>query len=992
MDNQLIPYQTSFLAKTFAAHALTYRLLTVARQGIVVSGNETRTIPFLRIAPGIAIERGYFWDALAIYLEDGQSIRFGGISKKKAGSLQAELNRQTRNYIKSFYQAIIPDLRQACQQAQASFHGQRYIRHAAALQWLKNHEHLRDGVSRPDISHYLSREENQLIELIRPFLEKGYEHIAKINDAYIQFQLKKYRDYFDRVESNPLTGKQRKACVIDEQHNLVLAGAGTGKTSTMIGRAGYLLKSGLAAPDQILMLAYANKAAKEMEERIHARLGISTLTVKTFHSLGKQIITDVEGTVPAIDKMAEDEALRARFVDDRIKQFLLDHHYKSRLVTYFTRFIYPYKSQFAFKTEGAYHAYILENEIRTLQGELVKSYEECEIANYLYRQGIVYEYEANYQVNTAGPDFKAYQPDFYLPGYGLYIEHFAINENGETPPFIDQEKYLEGMAWKRALHETHKTRLIETFSYQKHQGVLIDALRTQLVAAGVQFRPVPDDQLLSRLREFGEISRFSELIAKVLALFKAAYLSVKDLSSLAHQHEDKERMLAAVLLFEPVYQAYQQYLHDNGTIDFDDMIGKAISYVESGRYRSPYRYVLVDEFQDISASRARLVKALLAQHDDNSLFCVGDDWQAIYRFTGSDVSITRDFDKYFGFTATSVLDKTFRFNNKIGEVASRFVSQNPAQIKKRIQSHRQADKPAVSLIKTAADSVGLNAALSSISQKQPAGASVLILARFHFRQPELSSLKRQYPNLKLQFMTVHASKGKEADYVIVLGLEHGKQGFPSEKAMHALLELLLPEAEDYQYAEERRLFYVALTRARHHVYLITDGNKASSFVRELVDERYAILADEFQGHGFQKQLADTPCERCQTGYMIARKSQYGIFYGCNQYPLCSHTQKGCPKCGSALITKGRSRVCKNRGCEVEEPVCPKCGGSMILRKGKHGEFWGCANYRPHAGFSCNHTEQPLDIKTQAGSANRTVVPAGKTSVDNRKDKQTWHLN
>ncbi|MEF3075481.1 UvrD-helicase domain-containing protein [Methylobacter sp. Wu1] len=973
MDNNLTPYQTGFLARTFAAHALTYRSLSAARQGIALSGNETRTIPFLRIAPGIAIERGYFWDALAIYLEDGQIIRFGGISKKKAGNLQVELNQRTRNYIKGFYQTIIPDLRQASQQARALFHGQRYIRQPAAMQWLKNHEHLRDGIYRSDISHYLSREEYQLIELVRPFLEKGYDHIAKINDSYVRSQLRTYRDYFDRIESNPLTDRQRKACVIDEQHNLVLAGAGTGKTSTLIGRAGYLLKSELAAPDQILMLAYANKAAKEMEERIQARLGISTLTVKTFHSLGKQIITEVEGAVPAIDKMAEDEALRARFVDDRIKQFLLDQRYKSRLVTYFTRFIYPYKSQFAFKTEGAYHAYILENEIRTLQGELVKSYEECEIANFLYRQGIVYEYEANYQVNTAGPDFKAYQPDFYLPEYGLYIEHFAVNEKNETPPFIDRQKYLEGMAWKRALHESHKTQLIETFSYQKHQGTLTDALRTQLLVAGVRFRPLPDDQLLSRLREFGEVSRFSELIAKVLALFKAAFLSIKDLSSLARQHEDKERMLAAVLLFEPVYQAYQQHLHDNGTIDFDDMIGKAISYVESGRYRSPYRHVLVDEFQDISASRARLVKALLAQHAGNSLFCVGDDWQAIYRFTGSDVSITRDFEKHFGFTATSVLDKTFRFNNKIGEVASRFVCQNPAQIKKQIKSHRQVDGPAVSLIKTSTESTGLNAALASISQKQPDGASVLILARFHFRQPELSGLKRQYPQLNLQFMTVHASKGREADYVIVLGMEHGKQGFPSEKATHALLELLLPEAEDYQHAEERRLFYVALTRARHHVYLIADGSKASSFVRELVNDKYAVLTDEFQGHGFQKQLADTLCERCQTGYMVVRKNQYGTFYGCNQYPLCSHTQKGCPKCGSALITKGRSRVCQNKDCEVAEPVCPKCGGSMILRKGKYGQFWGCANYRPHAGFSCNHTEQAVNSNARTGLPDRDYI-------------------
>lgn len=186
-----------------------------------------------------------------------------------------------------------------------------------------------------------------------------------------------------------------------------------------------------------------------MDERIQAKLGINNLTVKTFHSLGKQIITQVEGVVPAINKMAENDQLRARFVDEQIQCLMQEELYKSRLVTYFLRFSYPYKNVFKFKSPGEYNNYILENDIRTLQGELVKSYEECEIVNFLFRQGIAYEYEANYQVNTSGPDYCMYQPDFYLPDYGIYIEHFVVNENNQTPSFIDQQKYLEaGIASK----------------------------------------------------------------------------------------------------------------------------------------------------------------------------------------------------------------------------------------------------------------------------------------------------------------------------------------------------------------------------------------------------------------------------------------------------------------------------------------------------------------------------------------------------------------
>ena len=392
------------------------------------------------------------------------------------------------------------------------------------------------------------------------------------------------------------------------------------------------------------------------------------------------------------------------------------------------------------------------------------------------------------------------------------------------------------------------------------------------------------------------------------------------------------------------------------------MIGRAIEYVEAGRYQSPYRHLLVDEFQDISASRARLVKALLAQNPDNSLFCVGDDWQSIYRFAGSDVTLTKEFEAHFGYTATSVLDKTFRFNNKIGAVASRFVMQNSTQIAKKIQSHNIVEHAAVSLIKTPQDLVGLNAALSVITVKTDVNTSVLILARFNFRKPDLSALTRQYPKLKLQFMTVHASKGKEADYVIVLGLEKGKQGFPSEKATHPLLDMLLPKAEAFAHAEERRLFYVALTRAKQHVYLVSDANKASDFVRELIDKKYEILSDDFTGEKFQEKLADIVCSCCKTGYLVPRDSQYGSFLGCSQYPLCTHTQAACQWCGSALKEKGRFRVCENKRCDYVEPVCSKCGGKMILRKGPSGQFWGCSHYRKDAEFSCSHTEKLIDLK------------------------------
>jgi DNA helicase IV len=961
----MLSYRLNRWAQWFASNNQ-YHAFNLGHDSLIFDSfnNRKHQIAFLAIELGIAIESGWLWDILAIYQENGTIFRFGGVAKNQSRQLQAALNQHIGSHLKHYYQQQLePALKKAGQEASVLFSGQHYVRHGLADQWLASHQWLSLGLRRKDCLHYLNSDALQAYQQIYPLMEQGHQHVAKINQAFVEQQGRKFQAFFDQVESDPLTEQQRKACLIDEQHNLILAGAGTGKTSTMIGRAGYLVKAGLAQPQHILMLAYARKAAEEMDQRIKDKLAIQNLTVKTFHSLGKHIITQVGGEVPNIHKMAEDETLRARFVDEQVQQFLQDELYKSRFVTYFLRFAYPYKSPYNFDSLGAYNAYLLENDLRTLQGELVKSYEECEIANFLYRQGVSYQYEANYQVNTSGPDYKVYQPDFYLPDYGIYIEHFAVNEYDQTPPFIVQKAYLEGMAWKRALHQKNKTPLIETYSYLKQQGRLTDALGAKLQEAGVHFKPLPQNELLQKLNQLGRVSEFSQLMAQILALFKSAFLNIKNMVELASGHEDHERMRAAAYLFEPIYEAYQQELQKTASIDFEDMIGLAIGHVESGRYQSPYRYLLVDEFQDISASRARLLKALLAEKPDNSLFCVGDDWQSIYRFTGSDVSITKNFAAYFGVTATSVLDKTFRFNNQIGDVASRFVLQNPSQIEKQIHSLRSIKQSAVSLIKTNQDSVGIHVALSAISAQSTGTASVLLLARFNFRKPDVTALKRQYPHFTIQFMTVHTAKGKEADYVLVLGLEKGMHGFPSEKATHPLLELLLPKAEAYKHAEERRLFYVALTRARHHVYLITDGNKLSPFVRELIENRYNILTDEFSGEGLQDKIANIVCNQCLSGFMIPRDGPHGSFFGCSEYPLCKHTQRACQWCGGGLQQKGRFRVCENPRCDFVEPICPVCDGTLSLRKGQYGQFWGCSNYRKNATFSCSHTEKFIDFET-----------------------------
>nr|WP_081960602.1 UvrD-helicase domain-containing protein [Nitrincola sp. A-D6] len=747
------------------------------------------------------------------------------------------------------------------------------------------------------------------------------EDLEQLRQSYVARQLQRYTDFFDAVESKPLTERQREACVVDEDNNLVLAGAGTGKTSVMVGRAGYLIKSGQAKASEILMLAFANKAAAEMQERINHRLGKCGITASTFHKLGKEIIASVEGQQPSLTSLAEDDKALALQVNQWFEEHLQTSTYQQLAIKYFQHHLYPVVNPFDFESEGEYFDYILANDIRTLKGEVVKSLGECLLANYLFKQGIEYQYEPTYEHRTASPIYRQYKPDFYLPEHRVYIEYYGIDREGHTAPYVDRERYHETMAWKRQLHAEKGTRLIELYHYELQEGGLFDAIDTQLAALNVEYQPLPPEAVLATLREFGAISSFATLLADMLKRYRANCYEQGQVEAAIANASNPEQVAAALRLLQPILNDYQALLDREEQIDFDDMIGKAIQYVREGRFRSPWRYILVDEFQDISEARARLIRYLRDAAKECSLFCVGDDWQAVYRFTGSDLSFTTAFREKFGATKIIALDLTFRFNNGISDVATRFVLQNPVQLKKQLNTLSTVKHPTVSLLREdnrplrSADELSrLEKVISRIADIAEPGSSVYLLGRYGFNLPDRSELQRlavRYPSIAMECHTVHASKGKEADYVVVLGLETGRFGFPTGKTTHPLLEALLPPLESYPHAEERRLLYVALTRARCRVYLIADMAVASGFVVELLKGEYDIDLNEFSTSLSQQLLHMLKCMKCKTGTMVPRQGQFGRFFSCNKYPLCTHKERGCELCGSQMWRAGRFKICIN---------------------------------------------------------------------------------
>jgi DNA helicase-4 len=352
---------------------------------------------------------------------------------------------------------------------------------------------------------------------------------------------------------------------------------------------------------------------------------------------------------------------------------------------------------------------------------------------------------------------------------------------------------------------------------------------------------------------------------------------------------------------------------------------------------------------------------LIKSSDNASLSCVGDDWQSIYRFSGSDINYTGKFEDYFGYTKKIELDKTFRFNDKINSFATTFITENPAQLKKDITSYTHTDSNAITLVQYYQDvDRAIQECVKDISSNGSHGKSIYILGRYSFSKPSfLQTHAGKYPQFNFSYDTVHASKGKEADYVIVVDVNDEGYGFPAKIVNDPLLDLVLPPAEPYEYAEERRLFYVAVTRSKNHSYILYDIEKPSVFVQEVLDskdKKYSF--NEIITEGIKSAPPDYGnCPSCVTGKLRRKESRFGkFFFGCIHYPLCSFIPKTCEGCNKyPLVRSGNIYKCLNPDCSFTAKACQRCDdGIMVKRKGKYGVFWGCSNF---AKTKCQYTEK-----------------------------------
>ncbi len=749
----------------------------------------------------------------------------------------------------------------------------------------------------------------RVVAELKDIFDQPSFQIDAANLKFVEEELARHRKFFDSVEKVPLSDEQRRACIVLEDRNLLVAAAGSGKTASIVGKVGYLLKAGICRPDEILILAFNNLAAAEIEHRIKDRLsGLvsedAAPRVATFHSFGRHIIASVDGGGPAIANHEEGGAAAAHI--DRIVAQLCESDRAFAIDWLLFRIVYPSRAANpfdikAFPKRSDWEKYSAsqgtfrdgKNGLLTLKGDVVKSHGELAIANWLYMNGVPYEYERAYEFDTQSAEYRRqYRPDFYLPDIKAYLEHFAVGPDGRVPEIFESgpHPYSASMRWKREEHQRRGTTLLETTFADFLDGTLFEKLEAMIAMRGQAIAPLPMSDLHEQANKLSG-THIGTLIRTFIRHIKSNRLSLDDIRKKCSASAHPGRALHFLRLVQRISAAYEADLRRTRTIDFDDMIATATAYIEEGRCRHDYKVILVDEFQDISAGRAKILNALLKVSAPTRLFVVGDDWQSIYRFAGSDIDLFTRFSEHFGRTAQMQLTKTFRSNQTIADTASAFVMRNAAQLKKKVLSLDSSRSPAISIVtydRRRPDQQALQAALSEIlsTAKNATGQdrpSVAILARYNrtIRNIDDDMLAEFQRRLNILCSTIHRAKGTEADYIVVLGLERGRHGFPSEMEDDPLLELAMPQPEAYPFAEERRLFYVALTRARHAVYLIANRAFPSAFVEELIDDHGDSLAQFPRG-----RTTEVPCKRCRSGSVIERNGKNGTFFSCSNYPLC----------------------------------------------------------------------------------------------------------
>lgn len=946
-----------------------------------------------------------------------------------------------------------------------------------------------------DYAEYISSEDEKFFEKFYNKPETFETDTKQANERYINQELNDNSDLFDDLDGKSLDSQQREAIVVDEDAVKVIAGAGSGKTFTIQGKVKYLTEKRDVDPSEILAISFSNASVDDLKERI-----AEPIDIKTFHKVGKDILTQYNQY-----SRPDTSALKRIIKRYLTKKALKNEAISKKLIEFFSFYINVPPSDDDIKYEGdlldwqegvdfsTLKRRFKNKQRETLNNEIVRSYEELYIANFLFIYGIKYTYEKIYSYpnknferefnkfkeflfsfNEEIPDelknditkdllnltdifeeyeIKDYLPDFYLDDYNIYIEHFGLNRNCENHLIggKSSEEYVKEMEWKRKVHKKYGTTLIETFSYYQSENRLLTRLAEKLQAQGVEFNEIDYREVYRILLENKTIKEWEDFIVLLktfIELFKGnnydetKFKEFYDYVGGLKDSFSKDRTIAFLKIVEEIYNDYEAYLLKIKKIDFNDMINKASDCIVKNGLDLPYKYIIVDEYQDTSFTRYNLLRNI-CDSIGAKIMVVGDDWQSIYSFSGCDVNIFTKFDNFFDVCETRYIEKTYRNSQQLIDASSNFVMKNPDQTRKELKSSKSLKYP-IKLVNFDNDFdeiLKFELIIKNIiNQSAFKNKKILILGRnnkdiFNLlknfnveneygkrkfeilgdedklrRNKFVKIVYRESPDVNIEYRTVHQSKGLECDNVILINLKNWKAGFPNKMVDDPVLNFVKRNGDSFSYAEERRLFYVALTRTKNNVYLLSPYFKSSVFVQELkTDANVELLELENNRLETLKNIEKNgeryviptklKCPVCKTGVVLLES-----FWNkgkLNRVLKCSHNMappfnrcnweggyygseledlddiEYCPSCEGILIkryrhsdghpflgcTNFRKTGCRGKGKKLEYigKTCPKCGKPLVKRVNceDNSLFVGCSGFP-----KCRHTEP---FKKEMGS-------------------------
>ena len=738
----------------------------------------------------------------------------------------------------------------------------------------------------------------QQIMAIDPSVILSDNIVLEHNTNFTSQQKEEHKEYFDTIFKYPLDEQQRDAIVTLGENVLVTAAAGSGKTSTIVAKTDYLVNKLNVDPRNILVITYTRKAAEELQTRV----GVSGVECTTFHKHAIDTIASIEGRKPSIcdsntihdvfdalikgNNKFEASILQCQTTQKTLLKYDYDYTTYKEYLNALERYgkLVPYKD--------------MDNKMC-----YVKSRQEMELMIVLTELGLNVRYEEKYEYDTESTKYRQYKPDFtihYLQDgidKKLYFEHFAIDSTGRVPVWFGDGKqggwakanrdYNEGIVWKKQLHENNGTTLVYTTSADFYNGI-VSARERILNILKMHNVPIKELSIEEKIEKLSvpfarSVESLVKLVSGFITLAKANSKTISDVVDAITDFDANKDRNTYILehLVQPVYDLYEETLRNNNECDFTDCLLDASKLLKDNQIYN-YDYILVDEFQDMSMDKYLYLNALRRKYPRTRIFCVGDDWQSIYRFSGSDISLFSQFEKFNGKTEELKIESTHRFGEPLLQRSSDFVLMNPAQKRKKLRP--DADK----VTHFAFAGYETEDQEREIIEKQiarlPEGSSVYVVSRYRYTIgnvfPEVASqvmnemggsVVLNIAGRRVEALTAHSCKGLEADYVFLINCNSGYDdyGFPSQIADDPILEYVLSSSDSYNHAEERRVFYVAITRAKRATYVLYDKQYPSLFVTEL--------------GGIKGEVTDKKkvCPRCQSGSLMYIKDGYaknGHFY------------------------------------------------------------------------------------------------------------------